>query len=500
MFETAELGQIIDEATFDAHAPGVRDALLAAQQRLRAANFPVIIVLAGVEKAGTGDTIRLMNAWMDPRGIRTAGFALQGSDADRPAFWRFWKVMPERGQVGIFDGAWYEAPLCDRIDGLNDAVEFEQRLARINTFEKMLTDDGALVIKFWLHLGERQQQKALKALEADPEQRWRLTEGDWIDAARHDEVVAAAETMIARTTSAEAPWHIVEGTDPRYRRLRIAMLLRNALERHLDLAERPALEGGRDAPSPVLPRSILSTVDLSRAVDPAAYRAALPSAQGRLARLQREAFDRGVSVVCVFEGWDAAGKGGAIRRLTHALDARRSTVFPIGTPTDEERAHHYLWRFWRRLPPPGCVAIFDRSWYGRVLVERVEGYATPEAWRRAYGEINAFEAALVEHGVILVKIWLHLSPKEQERRFRARAEAPQKRWKLTDEDWRNRERWDDYEAAVHDMVERTSTRGAPWHLIAGEDKRHARLEVLQRVGDALEAALGRTPEEPVGDA
>lgn len=497
MFETAELGQIIDEATFDTHAPAVREALLAAQQRLRSANFPVVIVLAGIEKAGTGDTIRLLNAWMDPRGIRTSGFALHDSE-DKPAFWRFWRVMPSRGQIGVFDGAWYDTPLCDHVDGLSDAVEFEQRLARINTFEKMLTDDGALVVKFWLHLGEHQQRKALGAIKADPDRNWRLSEGDWIDCARHDEIVAAAEKMIARTNSAEAPWHIVEGTDARYRRLRIAMLLRNALERHLELAERPAVDGASEAPTPVLPRSILSTVDLSLEVAKADYKAALPAAQGRLARLQREAAERGISTVCVFEGWDAAGKGGAIRRLTHALDARRYSVFPIAAPSEEERAHHYLWRFWQRLPPPGCVSIFDRSWYGRVLVERVEGFATPEAWRRAYGEINAFEDALIEHGVVVVKFWLHLSHDEQEKRFRARAESPHKRWKLTDEDWRNREKWPEYEAAVHDMVERTSTRGAPWTLVSAEDKRHARLAVLGTVADALEAALG-DPEAPVED-
>lgn len=493
MFETAELGQIIDEETFDTHAPGVRDALLAAQQALRTADFPVIIVLAGTEKAGVGDTIRLFNAWMDPRGIRTPGFAMHDA-REQPPLWRFWKVLPQRGKIGVFDGAWYQQPLFDHVDGQSEDAEFEQRLARINTFERMLTDDGALIIKFWLHLGERQQRKALEALKADPRTSWRVEAGDWIEASRHDAVTAAAEQMIARTNTGDAPWHIVEGTDARYRRLRIAMLLRHAMERHLELAARPAPETEVAPPAPVLPRSILSTVDLEQALNKREYKQAIGAAQGRLARLQRAANAQGITTVCVFEGWDASGKGGAIRRMVHALDARQYTVFPVAAPTDEENAHHYLWRFWRRLPPPGCVAVFDRSWYGRVLVERVEGFASPEEWRRAYSEINAFEDALIEHGVVLLKFWLHLSFDEQEQRFRARAETPHKRWKLTDDDWRNRKKWPAYEAAVHDMVERTSTRAAPWHLIAAEDKRHARVDIINLVADALEAAL--TPDAP----
>ncbi|MGK0358369.1 MAG: polyphosphate:AMP phosphotransferase [Bradymonadia bacterium] len=495
MFETAELGQVIDEGTFDEHAPRVRDALLAAQQALREAEFPVIIVLAGAEKAGVGDTIRLFNTWMDPRGIRTPGFAMHDT-REQPALWRFWKVLPKRGQIGVFDGAWYQQPLFDHVDGLSEEAEFDQQLARINTFERMLTDDGALVIKFWLHLGERQQRKVLEALKADPSMDWRVEAGDWIECDRHDTVTGAAEKMIARTNAGDAPWHIVEGTDARYRRLRVAMLLRHAMERHLELAARPKVESEVAPAAPVSPRSILATVDLQQSLEKREYKQALSMAQGRLARLQREASARGIATVCVFEGWDAAGKGGAIRRMVHALDARQYTVFPIAAPTQEENAHHYLWRFWRRLPPPGCMSVFDRSWYGRVLVERVEGFATPEAWRRAYGEINAFEDALIHHGVVLLKFWLHLSFDEQEKRFRARAETPHKRWKLTDDDWRNRKRWPAYESAVHDMVERTSTRAAPWHLIAAEDKRHARVEVINLIADAL--ALALKPDEAQG--
>lgn len=486
MFETAELGQQIDDATWEAHAPAVRDGLLMAQQKLRTAPFSVIVLFAGIEKAGVGDVLNLLNSWMDPRGIRALGFNVaQEGDRDLPAFWRYASVLPAHGQSAHFEAAWYHTPLARHLDQ-DDLPTFHRALDEIATFEKLLVDDGTLVLKFWLHLGASQQSQRLDALAADPDRAWRVVPQDWIEHDRHAQVVAAAEHMITRTHTAQAPWHVIEAADPRFRDLRVGMILREALERRL---ARPAEAPAPASPLAVLPLSILSTIDLKKRVKKEEFERRLPRAQGRVARLQRAAHARGLSTVLAFEGWDAAGKGGAIRHLTSALDSRQYMAIPIAAPTPEERAHHYLWRFWRHLPPAGCVTIFDRSWYGRVLVERVEGFAPPEAWGRAYAEINDFERALVAHGTLLVKFWLHISPDEQEKRFRARAEEPHKQWKLTDDDWRNREKWPAYEAAVHDMVERTSTRVAPWHLIGANDKERARLEVLDIVGDVLEAAL-----------
>ena len=217
----------------------------------------------------------------------------------------------------------------------------------------------------------------------------------------------------------------------------------------------------------------------------------LERCQGRLNRLQRKAAAQGVSTVMVFEGWDAAGKGGAVRRMTSALDARNYQVIPIAAPTDEERAHHYLWRFWRHLSRAGRITIFDRSWYGRVLVERVEGFATEREWTRAYSEINQFEDLLVAHGIVLVKYWLHITPEEQLRRFRERERVRWKRWKITDEDWRNREKWPAYDLAVNEMIERTSTRTAPWTIVEANDKNYARIKVLKTACDRLAAAVER---------
>jgi polyphosphate kinase 2 (PPK2 family) len=320
--------------------------------------------------------------------------------------------------------------------------------------------------------------------------------------------VEAAERVIMRTSKGHAPWHIVEGYDPNYRSLTVGETLLDAVGKHisrfridqearaqamkrLHKAKEPKedkkLEKGEVVPAPH--PTILTTMDMEQALGKKEYKEELAKYQGRLNLLHREAWQRQVSTLVVFEGWDAGGKGGAIRRCTAALDARRYQVIPFAAPSDEEAAQHYLWRFWRHLGRAGRATFFDRSWYGRVLVERVEGYATEDEWMRAYAEINDFEAQLVEHGIVLVKFWLHITPEEQLARFKAREEVAYKRWKLTDEDWRNRAKWGEYEMAVNDMVERTSTNLCPWTLVEGNDKRFARVKVLQTICDALGAAI-----------
>jgi polyphosphate kinase 2 (PPK2 family) len=330
----------------------------------------------------------------------------------------------------------------------------------------------------------------------------------------YDKFVAAAERALRRTSTVEAPWTIVEGVDEAYRSLTVAKSIRDAIRKALaqGRGERQTVSlaggsgrqarratAGQSASQPATaartPSSaagaltILSSLDMSQAVSRKVFATDLEKYQGRLNLLQRKAEQKGVSTILVFEGLDAAGKGGAIRRVTGALDARSYQVIPIAAPTDEERAHHYLWRFWRHLSRAGRLTIFDRSWYGRVLVERVEGFATEREWRRAYSEIDEFEAQLVEHGIVLMKYWVHISQDEQLRRFKEREKARYKRWKLTDEDWRNRAKWADYERAVNDMVERTSTRLAPWTLVEGNDKYFARLKVLKTACRSIRMAI-----------
>jgi polyphosphate:AMP phosphotransferase len=502
MFRTAELGRKVSKAEFEELEPALRIEMVELQQTLRAADFPVILVFAGVDGAGKSESMNLLNEWLDPRWILTRAYAsTSDEERERPEYWRFWRDLPPKGRIGQFLSCWYSTPFMAFATGAIDEVTFDERLNRVIAFEKTLANDGALILKFWMHLGQQAQKKRLKSLEKDPNESWRVTAQDWRNWEMYDSFIHTAERLLARTSVPEARWTIVEGQDHRYRSLTVLCGLRDALSRHLDHRRavreaRARTVHGVETVSPVIPEiganlpTVLDTLDMTQALDKTAYRTALGTQQGRLAVLQRKAHRKGVSTVLVFEGWDAAGKGGAIRRVTRALDARQVQVIPIAAPTDEENAQHYLWRFWRQLGRAGRVTVFDRSWYGRVLVERVEGFAADDEWRRAYTEIRDFEDQLIEHGIVLCKFWLHITKDEQLARFQSREETPYKSWKLTEEDWRNRERWDTYEQAVNEMVERTSTHTAPWTLVEANDKRFARVKVIETVANSMEKVLG----------
>jgi polyphosphate:AMP phosphotransferase len=507
VFESAELGLRLSKDEYAAELPAIRARLLAAQLALRTTKVPVIVVIAGADGSGKGDTVNRLLEWLDPRGVETNVFGPRSDEErDRPAAWRFWRTLPARGRIGIFFGSWYTEPILKRTTGKIGDTRFEAELARVAFFEESLAKDGALFVKCWFHLSKDAQKKRLKKTERDPETRFKVTRLDWKHFGRYDRFTKIAERAIRATDTAESPWTIVEAADERWRDLAVGRALAEALEARLavvkeaegrkaartDAAAAPprrASKASRHAKSPASRRSVLSTIDLGRTVPDEEYRKELPRLQERLSELAWEGKRKGVSSVAVFEGSDAAGKGGAIRRVTWALDARLYRVIPVAAPTDEERAHHYLWRFWRHVPPGGSFTIYDRSWYGRVLVERVESFATEEEWRRAYLEINDFEAQLVDSGIALSKLWLHISPEEQLRRFRERETVEWKKHKITDEDWRNREKWDAYEGAIDEMVARTSTRDAPWTLFAATDKKAARLAVLTTLCDRLEEAL-----------
>ena len=508
MFEAAELGTRVSKEEYRSRVPALRESLLEAQQELRRTRaFPVIVVLAGLDTAGRSETANLLNAWMDPRWIVTRAWGdPSDEERERPAFWRYWRSFPPKGQLGLFLGAWYEPAVRDRVERRCGRVAFGSRLDRIATLEKALTDDGILILKFWLHLDADSQRKRLKAFRKDPLRSWRVTKQQWRNLNQHARITHAAERAIRLTSTTRAPWHIVDGADERHRNLTVATHLRDAISNELELvAARTATEAtagrrgrkrAKNGVTQTLDRAakrynVLSSLDLTQTIEKKRSRIQLEKQQGRLNLLQRRAAARGLSTIAVFEGWDAAGKGGVIRRVTAALDAREYRVIPIGAPPDDELAHHYLWRFMRHLSRAGRITIFDRSWYGRVLVERVEGLASPEEYTRAYPEINYFEEQLVDHGILLAKFWLHISKGEQLRRFRERQRTPHKAWKITDEDWRNRRRWDDYELAVNDMVARTSTRRAPWVIVEANDKHFARIKVIRTLADRLARALKR---------
>ena len=506
MFEAAEVGSKLSKGEYKAQVPVLRAELLDAQQQLRRASFSVIVLVAGVDTAGKGETVNLLNEWMDPRWIVTRGY-MDPSDEEleRPRLWRYWRDLPPRGRIALFLSAWYSSPIRRRVAGRITMAEFDARLDQIAAFERTLADDGAVVLKFWMHLGRAAQEKRLKAFEEDPLRRWRVTKQQWRHWRKYDRFVAAAECAIRRTSTDQAPWHIVEGKDERYRSIVVGTELRNAIRRGLARVSAPAGRATRrrvttaraaDTAAGTLGRfsqeyNVLASLDMGQQFDEKRFKTELERQQGRLNLLQRKARAAAISTVAVFEGWDASGKGGAVRRVTAALDARDYQVISIAAPTDEERARHYLWRFWRHLSRAGRLTLFDRSWYGRVLVERVEGLATEAEFMRAYGEIAHFEEQLVAHGILVMKFWIHITKSEQLKRFRDRSQTPHKRWKITDDDWRNRARWVDYTAAVNEMVARTSTRAAPWTLVEGNDKNFARIKILRTFVDRLEQRLRR---------
>lgn len=489
MFEAAELDQKMSPRRYDAELPKLRGALLQAHFDLRTKNFPVFVIVSGADGAGKGELVQRLNEWLDPRGVETHAFwETSDEERERPPYWRFWRAMPGRGRIGILFGSWYTAPIIRRVTDEIKNRGLDAELDRIAALERMLAADGAEIVKLWLHLPKRAQKKRLEKLEREG----RIAPDDWKHFKLYDRFVEISQRAMRRTDTAESPWHVIEAGDRRFREFTAGRVLLAALQRRLTEKEKPPSSSApatRAARPQARPTSILDHVDLTQRLGEADYVRELEKLQGQLSRLAWAAREKRISSVLVFEGWDAAGKGSGIRRITQAIDPRLYRVVGIAAPTDEERAQHYLWRFWRHLPRAGETTIFDRSWYGRVLVERVEHFARPDEWQRAYHEINEFEEQLTDHGIVLAKFWLHLSPQEQLRRFRDREQVAYKRYKITGEDWRNRKQWGAYQEAVDDMVAHCSTEFAPWTLVASNDKRFARVQIVRTVVQRLEEAL-----------
>lgn len=491
MFESAELGHQIAKDVFRAEEEQLRQALLEAQYQLSTrADFPVVIILGGVPSAGKGELANLLMEWMDPRHISSHAFgAPSDEERSRPPMWRYWRALPPKGKMAIMFGGWYTGPMWEYLSGKYE-LAFQKEIDRIARFEQMLADEGVLVLKFWLHLSDKTLAKKLKKLSSSKRTAWRVTKEDRWFSKHYADLIDASRTMLMRTNLADAPWRVVEGTDANYRAIEVGRQILAAMEQQL--ARSSVRQNRVEAPRIMPPADglrLLDKLQLDHDLDKKQYKAQLELLQGKLNQLTHHAdFDK-LSVVMVFEGMDAAGKGGAIRRITAALDARQYRVVPIAAPTEEERAQPYLWRFWRQLPQHGRITIFDRSWYGRVLVERIEGFASQADWMRAYGEINEFEAQLDNANTVVVKYWLAISNEEQLQRFKAREQIEWKRFKITDEDWRNREKWDEYVVSASDMIERTSTPHAPWHMISANNKYYARIQILENLCQAIENRL-----------
>ncbi len=481
----------ISKSEFKEIEPELRRELVELQQELRSSNVSVMVVFAGVDGAGKHEMVNTLNAWMDPRGIVTHAYSSKDAEAkERPDFWKYWRDLPSVGQVGLFLSAWYSKPLLRRVQRATSEKVFQKQLKDISAFERSLADNGILLVKVWMHLDKKAQLKRLEELSSKPETEWQIKPGAWENWGLYDRFIKASDQINESSEKGGAPWLLVNGKHRYSRQIVVARALRDAMRERL--ANPPEFRGldekAWDAKMKE-GRGTLQKMDLSKSLEKSIYKEKLKALQAKLYQLQHQAKLAGLSTVLVFEGQDAAGKGGSIRRLVQGLDAQQYQVIPIAAPTKEELAHHYLWRFWRHLPRRGRVTIFDRSWYGRVLVERVEGFAKDAEWQRAFQEINEFEQQLVDNKYLVIKFWIQIDKKMQLFRFKERENTPYKKWKITDEDWRNREKWDAYDVAVDDMISLTDHKHAPWVLVEGNDKSWSRIKVLETICDQLEKAL-----------
>ncbi|MBI1290594.1 polyphosphate:AMP phosphotransferase [bacterium] len=497
MLETIDPTRKVDKEAYRLWFPRLKTDLRELQQKVREVRMPVIVIIEGWFFSGRGDTIKHLGEALDPRGFTVyAPSETSTEEARRPWMWRHWVRIPARGKIAFFEHSWYQRVLDERVLGAMRKSQWAHAFQEINQTEEMLAADGYQIVKFWLHISEKEQRHRLKKMQKDPF--FEVTPQDRKMVARYHEFAEAAEEMLERTSTHVAPWTIVEADDHRYRRMKIFQticeLLANGVTQRQQRKRAPKADRPASRVSvPALEEmpTLLDNVDLNKTVPPEVYEEKKVTLQLKLRRLHDESIKRDLTKVIVMEGWDASGKGGSIRRLTATLDPRHYNVIPIGKPTQEELDHHYLWRFWTMIPQRGQMTIFDRSWYGRVLVERIEGFCSEDDWRRAYQEINEFELQLYNAGITLIKFWLHITPEEQLRRFKAREADPNKVHKLTEEDWRNREKWGQYRECVDDMITRTSTTYAPWTLIEADCKRHARLRVMETVSGAIEKGIQR---------
>ncbi len=491
MLEKIDLSKKMDKKAYKKSMEELEPRLALLQRMLKSSHVPVMIVFEGFGAAGKGIQINKLIQMLDPR-----GFAVYSTDAEtkeeqmHPFLWRFWSKIPEKGRIAVFDRSWYRKLLVDRYGKDLSQRDVSLILEDINTFEKQLTDDGMLIIKFFLDISKQEQKKRFKKLLENKSTKWRVSKEDLNRNKHFRDYMKLADEMLVKTDSAYAPWTIVEAEDERFATVKILSKVAQAFDERCKMEEKKKIreiDGKFDCAK--LDEGVLRKVDLTKKLDRETYEKKLSKLQERLYFLHGRLYAKRIPVVLAFEGWDAGGKGGAIKRLTRALDPRGYTVNPTSSPNDIERAHHYLWRFWTRMPKDGHIAIFDRTWYGRVMVERIEGFCTTQEWQRAYKELNQMEQQLVHHGAVVLKFWLHIDKEEQAKRFRDRQQNPDKSWKITDEDWRNREKWELYEMAVDEMLVRTSTTDAPWIIIEGNDKYYARIKVLETVVEALEKRL-----------
>ena len=476
-----------DKGEIKAEIKALRTRLNAQQQRLLEAKLPVIVLVEGWAAAGKGTLINELISGIDPRFYSVFSPTLTPlAEARYPFLYQYAGAIPENGKILFMDSGWMEDAVRKFLRREITKAEYRDRVREINEFERQLRDGGYLILKIFLHIDKEEQRKRITVLRDNPQTEWRVTDDDIWQHREYERFYDAYDAFMEKA-GAGAKWHLLDGS----RRRRA---VRDAMKLLTDMIDE-GIEKGRyvgkpfEEKFPLLSMPKLSEVDLSPVIGEEDYKRELKELQGKLAKLHNMVYRKKIPVILCYEGWDASGKGGNIRRVTYPLDPRGFDVKPIASPIPPEKNRQYLWRFWTRLPRSGHFCIFDRTWYGRVMVERLEGFCAEDDWRRAYNEINEFERCLTDWGAVVLKFWIHIDQQTQLDRFTARQNTPEKQWKITEEDWRNREKWPQYEQAVDEMLEKTSTENAPWYIIESNDKKYARIKVLRIVVAALEKAI-----------
>ena len=493
MLEQIDLTKTMEKEAYREEIAQMELTLARLQRACKEQKIPVIIIFEGFDAAGKGLQINKLIHPLDPRGFHVYAMKKETKTEQMyPFLWRFWTKTPEKGRIAIFDTSWYRHVSVDFFEKKLSKEERNLAYQEINTFERTLTDDGAVLIKLFLHISKKDQKKRFEKLLESKETAWRVSREDLERNKNYDGYKSILENMLEQTETEYAPWTIVEATDKKYATAKIYATvihqLEEALKKRTVQKEEKQTEK-QEKKQKLFEASVLSNADLSCSYTKEEYKERLQKLQKRIAVLHSELYRRRIPVVLGFEGWDAGGKGGAIKRLTEFMDPRGYVVNPTAAPTEVEKNHHYLWRFWQNMPKAGHIAIFDRTWYGRVMVERLEGFCSENDWKRAYNEMNEFEKELSDWGAVIIKFWVQIDKDTQLERFNDRQNNPEKRWKITDEDWRNREKWDQYEDAVNEMLKKTSTAYAPWHILESVDKKYARIKALKIVIKEIEKAL-----------
>ena len=477
-------------ADYKEKSKALRDELSALQLKMKEKSRPAIIVFEGWGASGKGtliaDTIKLL----DPRFFKVIS-TVEATETEKryPRMKRYFENIPEYGKLCVMDRSWYRELAAARCEEDISEKEYLRRVRSVNIFERQLTDDGYVIIKVFLDISKEEQKKRYDKLEESGSTSWRVTSKDRRQNKHYERYNDAFEDMISKTNTENAPWYVIDAQDKQFARFMLFDIVTKRLSAALESETAFPAEADVSEIFRLKKMPKLSEVTLSdKTVSPEEYTERLKELQKELSKLHGKLYKKKIPVVIAFEGWDAAGKGGAIKRLGSALDPRGYEAVPIAAPNAAEKSRHYLWRFWTHLPKDGHITIFDRTWYGRVMVERLEGFTPTERCAMAYREIDEFERELCESGVIIIKFWVQIDKDEQLRRFNDRMNTPEKRWKITDEDWRNREKWDQYEAAIDEMLQKTNTTFGPWYILESNDKKYARIKALKIVVEALRKA------------